>query len=157
MPISYTIGDATEPQGPGPHAIVHINNNLGTWGGGFVLAVSDKWPVARRVYIDEKDYLLGDIQIVPVEDDILVINMIAQDDFPTNEFPVAVDYEALADCFWEISKRLPREYTIHAPRIGTGIAGGDWGEIESVIHRELSDYNVIIYDLPDSKFLTGLE
>jgi O-acetyl-ADP-ribose deacetylase (regulator of RNase III) len=157
MPISYVIGDATEPIGQGPHAIMHINNNVGTWGGGFVLAVSDKWPIARKVYLDDKSLMLGDIQIIPVEENISVINMVAQDDFPTNEFPVAVDYEALADCFWEITRRVPTKVTLHAPRIGTGIAGGDWNEIELRIHQELGDYNVIIYDLPGSKFLTDVE
>ena len=157
MPISYTVGDATEPQGPGPHAIIHINNNVGTWGGGFVLSVSDKWPVARRVYVGDETLVLGDIQIVPVEEGVSVVNMVAQDEFPTQERPVAVDYEALADCLWLANHHLPPETVIHAPRIGTGIAGGDWGTIERLLNAEMPDRQIIIYDLPGSKFLTGLE
>jgi len=38
--INYIIGDATEPITKGPNVIMHINNKVGAWGGGFVLAVS---------------------------------------------------------------------------------------------------------------------
>mgnify|MGYP006269160713 CR=1 FL=1 len=157
MPISYVVGDATEPVGAGPHAIIHINNNLGTWGGGFVLAVSDKWPEAREAYIHDHSLELGDIQIVPTSDSTLIVNMVAQDRFPIEEKPDAVDYDALADCLWQIAHRIDPEYTIHAPRIGTGIAGGDWNKIEAILNEELKAFDVFIYDLPDSKFLKGLE
>ena len=38
MSIVYTIGDATLPAGPGPKIIVHICNDQGKWGKGFVSA-----------------------------------------------------------------------------------------------------------------------
>ena len=39
---------------------------------------------------------------------------------------------------------------IHMPRIGCGLAGGDWSEIEPIIHDELSkhDVAVTVYDFP---------
>ena len=44
MPINYVKGDATSPQGTSPRVLVHVCNDLGAWGKGFVVAVSKKWP-----------------------------------------------------------------------------------------------------------------
>jgi hypothetical protein len=39
-PIAYHVGDATMPVGDGPKILVHICNNIGAWGRGFVVALS---------------------------------------------------------------------------------------------------------------------
>jgi hypothetical protein len=36
--------------------------------------------------------------------------------------------------------------TIHAPRFGSGLAGGDWNVIEQIINDEIT-VDVTIYDL----------
>ena len=41
--INYIKGDATNPQISGNKIIVHICNDIGGWGKGFVLAISNKW------------------------------------------------------------------------------------------------------------------
>jgi hypothetical protein len=43
LPISYLKGDATNPLGQGTKAIAHICNSTGSWGKGFVLALSKRW------------------------------------------------------------------------------------------------------------------
>ena len=160
MPINYLLGDATEPQGEGPHAIIHVNNNIGAWGGGFVLAVSEKWIEPENAYrkaIKDKTLRLGDIQIIPVGENIVVVNMVAQDGFPNEESERAVDYDALGDCLYQVTKRLPPEYSINLPRIGTGIGGGDWNVIEEILEYELLNYTINVYDLPGSKFAPVVE
>lgn len=160
MPINYLLGDATEPQSDHPFAIIHINNNLGAWGGGFVLAVSEKWiepEVEYRRAIQKQEIELGDIQIVPIEDFAVVVNMVAQDGFPTDKRPCAIDYEALAECLRKIAKRLPPQYSINLPRIGTGIGGGDWNVIEEILNNELADYEINVYDMPGTKFAPIVE
>lgn len=42
--ITYLRGDATAPHGKGVKLIVHVCNDLGGWGKGFVLALSRRWP-----------------------------------------------------------------------------------------------------------------
>ena len=42
--INYVIGDATQPIGDGAKIIVHVCNDIGGWGRGFVLALTKKWP-----------------------------------------------------------------------------------------------------------------
>ena len=44
MNINDVIGDATQPVGAGPKIIVHVCNDIGGWGRGFVVAISNHWP-----------------------------------------------------------------------------------------------------------------
>jgi hypothetical protein len=80
--INYVIGDATAPQGDGLKIIVHVCNDIGAWGAGFVLALTNKWSEPERMYrnwsFSDKGYHLGAIQYVSVESDIIVCNLIGQ-------------------------------------------------------------------------------
>jgi len=49
-PITYIKGDATNPQAKGTKIIIHICNNLGGWGKGFVLAISKRWKAPEEAY-----------------------------------------------------------------------------------------------------------
>ena len=48
--ITYIKGDATCPQAKGTKLIVHICNDLGGWGKGFVVAISKRWPKPEEAY-----------------------------------------------------------------------------------------------------------
>ena len=153
--IQYVTGDATEPIGDGPKIIAHICNDKGAWGAGFVLALSKKWDRPETGYREEfksgRDFFLGNVFTVRVDDDLYVANMIAQHGFPSRERPVAVDYEALEFCllFLGGTARVLKA-TIHMPRIGAGIGGGDWNVIEAIIEETLAEIDVTVYDLPQS-------
>jgi O-acetyl-ADP-ribose deacetylase (regulator of RNase III) len=152
--IRYKIGDATRPVTPGPKIICHICNDIGAWGAGFVLAVSKRWSAPEDSYRDcPEEWQLGKTQIVPVEDDILVANMIAQhgvvrmrmgfDD--ADEPPIR--YDALRDCLRNVNEVATRSgATLHMPRIGCGLAGGEWSEVEKII-QEVCSVDVYVYDL----------
>lgn len=63
-----------------------------------------------------------------------------------------VCYNAIEKGFMAISdygERVNKPMTIHMPRIGCGLAGGDWAEIERLIERLLcdNDIHVRVYDL----------
>lgn len=148
--ITYTAGDATLAP---PHSIIaHICNNRGGWGKGFSGALSKRWrqPEARyREYVSDQ-YLdvLGSVQFVWVQKGIYVANMIAQDGYSKPGRP-AISYNALELCLGELCK-FARGYSVQMPRIGTGLAGGDWAVIEPMIVRELCErgVGVTVYDLP---------
>lgn len=134
--------------------IIHINNDVGAWGAGFVLALSKRWTQPEKSYRIWKQkypclFQLGQVQFVPVEPDIIVANMIAQHQFPTREKPQAVDYQALETCLKKVSNFEAKKFSIHAPRIGAGLGGGDWKTIESLLIKNLviKDIPVTIYDL----------
>jgi len=108
---------------------------------------------------------LGEIQVVPVKDEygtILVVNMIAQHNFKCAENSVALRYQALADCLRKLDEwiksyklvksimirpKLVEEVSIHMPRIGCGLAGGQWEKVQLLIDAMLFNYDVFVYDL----------
>ena len=154
MPLHYTQGDATSPQSSGNKLIIHICNDKGAWGKGFVMALSKKWSGPeeeyRGWYTSKENFGLGEVQIVQVEPEVWVGNMVAQKGFqfqPDGTPPL--QYEALTRCLQQVANiALGNQCSIHLPRIGTGIAGGRWKKIEPLLIRELSDkgLEVIVYD-----------
>lgn len=76
--INYVIGDATAPEGDGPKIIVHVCNDIGAWGAGFVMALSRKWEAPEREYRALSKYRLGKVHLVAVEKNLHVANMIGR-------------------------------------------------------------------------------
>ncbi len=61
-----------------------------------------------------------------------------------------VRYEAIRQGLARVRQQaLMLKASVHMPRIGAGLAGGDWREIEQIILDELAahDLAVTIYDL----------
>ena len=155
--IQHLQGDATQPVGSGPKIIAHICNDVGGWGRGFVVALSQRWPQPEAAYRDwyrgrddGNDFELGAVQIVAVEEDLFVANIIGQHDIrPTADGP-PVRYWAIEAGLSELAdEALALGASIHMPRIGCGLAGGEWGSIESIITRTLleSGIETTVYDL----------
>jgi O-acetyl-ADP-ribose deacetylase (regulator of RNase III) len=153
MPLSYVVGDATSPDGRGPHAIVHVCNDQGGWGKGFVLAISRRWPEpeeAFRAWARRGDrFELGMVQLVRVGEGLVVANMVAQRGYATAARPVALDYDALATCLGKLADRLVTGTTVSMPRIGCGLAGGRWELVEPLVEGRLCarGFDVRVYDL----------
>lgn len=158
MDIAYKTGDATRPE-ESPALIVHVCNNVGAWGAGFVLALSklDKNP--ERAYrswalngIDESGYRfeLGSTQFCSFgKTGDVVANMIAQDNLSRRIGP-PIDYDALDDCLSDVAAYASRHnLPVVGPKFGAGIAGGDWTIIEGFIWKHLiaKDIPVTIYTL----------
>lgn len=154
--IQYLVGDATNPKAQGYRLIVHICNDLGSWGQGFVLALSRKWDAPEAAYLNwhrsQKDFQLGEIQEIPVEENLSVIHMIAQKGVTLDALGnPPIRYQALEACLTKVAEiAMERQASIHMPRIGCGLAGGHWEEIEPILARTLliKDIPVFVYDLP---------
>lgn len=153
--IQYVTGDATKPIGDGPKIIAHICNDLGKWGKGFVLALSKRWTKPEREYRAliareqvAKRRVLGTVQFVSAERDIVIANMIAQRGVAHDARRV-VDYVALSECLHLVSGyAIEIGASVHMPRIGTGLGGGDWAHVEEIIVEKLGDVSAFVYDLP---------
>ena len=150
MKIKYIIGDATYPVGDGKKIICHICNDLGAWGAGFVLALSKRWDEPEESYreMPREEMKLGSVMVVPVEDDILVANMIAQHGigFDKEGMP-PIRYSAVRAALTAVNKlAVEINATLHMPRIGTGLAGGSWKDIEQIIN-DVVTVGVYVYDL----------
>ncbi|ALC19339.1 macro domain-containing protein [Streptomyces pristinaespiralis] len=156
--IGYVRGDATAPQGKGVKLIVHVCNDLGGWGKGFVLALSRRWPgpeAAYRRWHRERagnDFGLGAAQFVQVEPYVWVGNMVGQRGMRTGSQGVPVRYEAIDKALARVAdKALALGASVHMPRIGCGLAGGKWSRVEPLIADRLTDrgIEVTVYDHGD--------
>jgi O-acetyl-ADP-ribose deacetylase (regulator of RNase III) len=161
MKLHYVIGDALEPIQK-PAFITHCNNDEGGWGRGFVVAISKKWSEPEMIYrnwyktsktLDPtvSTFKLGNIQLVPVEDDIHVINMIAQHSTVWIDGVPPIRYDALEmglKRVQEIAAKL--KGTVHMPRIGADLAGGDWNIIEKIILKTMR-VDTYVYTLESQK------
>lgn len=159
--IRYVLGNALEPIPVDPMArivIPHICNNVGAFGAGFALAVANKYPKAKVDYhwmgaLYSRDQFLGKVGFVGLGNGITIANMVAQDGLPTATRRTCIDYAALLDCLYQVAGYCDDYFgtcEVHAPRFGTGFAGGKWDRIESIIKQTLIPLRipVIIYDLP---------
>jgi O-acetyl-ADP-ribose deacetylase (regulator of RNase III) len=149
--IKYVVGNAVYPEGDGPKFIIHICNDDHRWGRGFVAALSERWGEPERSY-RRHSCELGRCELVPVESDIAVINMVAQHGtIPINNIP-PIRYEVLEDCLEFVRRAaMARGASVHAPRIGAGLAGGKWDLVEELLLAKLVEegVSVTIYDLLD--------
>lgn len=152
--IIYTKGDATNPISDGNKLIVHICNDIGKWGKGFVMAISKRWPNPEKSYKQwyksQKDFELGNIQAVQVENDTWVINMIGQHKINKDENGNApIRYNAVAAALDKVKEfAMKHNASVHMPRIGCGLAGGKWENIEPLIINTFVQNNiqVNVYD-----------
>lgn len=154
MQINYTKGDATSPIGDGNKMIIHICNDVGGWGKGFVTAISKRWksPEAayRKWFKSGEGFELGEVQFVKVEDNLWVGNLIGQRDIITKtkgEPPIRYDavQRGLNKVFQFVKEN---NCSVHMPRIGCGLAGGKWENIEPLIYEELVSKGIetTVYD-----------
>ncbi|QNN99236.1 hypothetical protein SEA_FAUST_157 [Streptomyces phage Faust] len=157
--VTYVKGDATNPQGDGKKIIIHIVNDMGRWGKGFVLALDKISDRPRRRYM--QDYSnritpflhLGTINFVWLEDnDIIVGNLVGQHGTVGKNNPHPVSYDAIEHGLNEVVNFIDGvepTASVHMPRIGCGLAQGNWDVVESIINRTLTlrGIDVTVYDL----------
>jgi hypothetical protein len=167
--IIYQKGDVLESEvQPGAIKVIpHIVNDIGGWGSGFVVAVSNKWSqpeAAYRAWFKAGEckqlgstvpFVLGNTQFVRVADgNTVVANMIGQHETIRSGY-VPIRYVALMQsmmvvqsfCSNLIKRGFPVE--IHAPKFGAGLAGGNWDFIEKLIEEiwVASSIKVVIFTL----------
>jgi O-acetyl-ADP-ribose deacetylase (regulator of RNase III) len=175
VPITYLIGDATQPQGEGGKIIAHVCNTAGGWGRGFVVAISKRWREPEAAYrawargvsskgvIGSGAFVLGSVQFVTVAPKLAVANMIAQKGYgPQGNDPhrtsnetgqPLVQYEGLGVCLMTVKHIADKlGASVHMPRIGCSLGGGSWSKVGPIIERVFNDRDVFVYDLPGSHF-----
>ena len=155
--LNYVVGDATAPQGDGRKMICHVCNDIGAWGAGFVVPLGARFPKAKEEYKKlkadpGKRIPLGTVQFVDVTADIVIANMVAQRGI-IGQAPGTrpLSYDALLECLEKAGEYAQKnDLSIHAPRFGAGLAGGDWDIIALLVEKTLVGKFgrvVTIYDL----------
>lgn len=161
--IHYRVGDAAKPisllSEDERKVIMHVVNNIGVFGAGFALNLGNQYPQTKNDYLQYGDYFNYDLgsNIYSFCGGICVAHLIAQDGVINYNNPHPLKYYALADCFRTLyldlndsNQASATNITLHAPRLGCGLAGGKWEKVAEIIQETLVDegIDVVIYDLP---------
>lgn len=104
--------------------------------------------------IDWQTFVLGENAIWSLEDgknnrnepELTVVNSYTQNRYGKNHSDGVsrpLDYEALTLCMRKINNEFKGKH-IGLPKIGAGLAGGDWDRIKSIIQTELKDCEVTV-------------
>jgi len=166
MTITYQKGDLFDHVQHGDR-IIHVCNNIGGWGSGFVVPLGKKYPIAEQAYrkwfigenfltcphisISNDKPTLGNIQCIRFHErgELYIVNMIAQNGVVNDNNRRPLNYEALYECLRKISLFIPIDKThrIIGPKLGAGLAGGDWNIIEAMINSVFRGNQVTIFEL----------
>jgi O-acetyl-ADP-ribose deacetylase (regulator of RNase III) len=151
-------GDCTEPLmvNNANNIICHITNNIFAWGSGVVMAISNKWPKPEEVYRQQKELVLGKLQLVEVEKDLYVANLTAQSGIGFYHGLAPIRYGSFEECLL----RLKHEYmpklrykntVLHLPELGCGRGGGSIDKVKEILNRVFPDLTMYMY-LYDGEF-----
>ncbi|MFN6085789.1 MAG: macro domain-containing protein [Fluviicola sp.] len=148
--ITYTKGDATAPTSTGNKIIVHVCNDIGGWGKGFVMAISKRWKEHEKAYRNwfqsKENFELGQVQFVQVEEDLWIANVIGQHKINKDDSGLPpIRYDAIEKGLELVGLfAYENNASIHMPRIGCGLAGGTWDKIEPIISSTLLSKEILV-------------
>lgn len=144
--ISYVKGDLFDGN---VQLIAHGCNCKGGFGSGVAAIMAMKHPKARMGYMDKHNgegWKLGDVQFVSSNSQIIA-NCATQDHF----FPrdrVHADYNAIKVCMQKVKEYAKlRNLSVGLPKIGAGLAGGNWAVIEQILNDVFQDYDCTVFYL----------
>jgi hypothetical protein len=145
--------------------IPHVCNNIDLFDAGFAGQIAHLYPEIKANYhMLGKSFLknnLGHSQIIKVYEQpkykhkLYFVNMIAQNGIKNLNNPRPLNYAALVRSMIQLSQYIHsntgflkknENIEIHAPKFGSGLAGGNWSFISDVIEDIWGKYNVFIYN-----------
>lgn len=145
--IKYLRGDLLDSKSD---IIAHGCNCSNGFGSGVAKAVSIKYPKVKQAFHDkyeEDGWKLGDVQFVFTHDGKVVANCATQQAYLPRGINHA-DYDAIRKCMILVKDfAKASNKTIGIPKLGAGLAGGDWAIIEEILKDVFSDYDITIYVL----------
>jgi len=149
MKIIYKKGNLLDCEEP---YIMHGCNAQGVMQSGVAKAIRDRWSEAYqryyKVYNDQGGRLyLGQI-IIAHGSDKMIINAITQRMYGRDRTRRYISYAALRLCCETVNKQCaPFTAAIALPRIGCGLANGEWSVVEKIIEEEFTHIQPVVYDL----------
>jgi len=152
--LHHVRGDATKVQhGKGNKIIAHVVNDKGRWGKGFVMAITDEWgKVPGQLYRKwhkagaKADFRLGRVQLLQLPGTLCLANIVGQSGIKTGSQGPPVRYEAISEGLDAVSCHAAKTgASIHMPRIGSGLAGGDWAKVQAIVQSMVEKYGVDVY------------
>jgi O-acetyl-ADP-ribose deacetylase (regulator of RNase III) len=132
------------------HVIIHGCNCYNTMGAGLAKQIKQQFPNA---YLADQQSISGDRSKLGSftwsekkhgDNEFIIVNAYTQYDYKDK---VNIDYIALSMAFQKINDVFYVPQTKFAyPKIGAGLAGGDWGVISKIIdyHFQNRDHTLVI-------------
>ena len=145
--IHFVTGDVTNPTIKGGKFICNMCNNMGVWNSNFHIALSKRWKQPEIAYRNMRERIFGHVDFVRVTPEIIVANMIVQHDIkPDEQGNPPIRYAAVRIALDKVNwMAYLFKSTVHIPKIGYSLAGGQWSEIEKIL-KEIMDVDVYVYD-----------
>ena len=131
--------------------IIHGCNCFCTMGAGIAASIQFEFPEALSADADTKKgdkNKLGSYSCVTVNRNghqVTIINGYTQYNYSGKG--VLVDYKAVSTLFAKLKKKYSGK-RFGYPKIGAGLAGGDWNIISAIIEQELKDedHTLVLFD-----------
>lgn len=144
--IIYKRGDVLQSDIPN-HLVVHQVNLVGSFGAGIAKQIKTIYPNVFKAYSEKYnrgDFQLGDIQIIQFTNVINpsclgIVNLAGQARVGQG---LQTSYRALQIGIKTLLNWCKEEgvFNIGSPKIGSGLGGGDWNRIETILKNELKDH-----------------
>lgn len=127
--------------------VVHGCNCFCTMGAGVAKQIKLNFP---RAYEADKLTTKGDkgklgTYTKAIYPEVTIINAYTQYAFSSSK--ATVDYQAIQNVFTQLNKDFPNS-TVGIPKIGAGLARGDWNIIEKIINDSTPDLEITLILLP---------
>ena len=126
-------------------AIIHGCNCFNTMGAGLAKSIKLKFPNA---YYEDLKTKKGDIKKLGTYTSVItkygiIINAYTQYSYSYKK--TTCDYEAIRNVFISLNKDFKGKF-IGIPKIGSGLAGGDWLKIYNIINEVTPDLNIEVVE-----------
>jgi O-acetyl-ADP-ribose deacetylase (regulator of RNase III) len=130
--------------------IAHGVNCSGGFGSGIAKAIATKYPSVRESYLyrfNTRGWKLGEVQILGVGDGSgrYIANCATQQRYGKPEDGPFVSYPAVRQVIRDLVQSNPSGFAM--PKIGAGLAGGNWDIIAKIIEEESGTVEVRVYVL----------
>jgi len=121
--------------------IGHGVNCKGVFGSGVAKSIADVYPEVRKKYLlryNRGGWKLGEVQIVEIPaSNMWFVNMATQESYGREPNKVYVDYPSVGICLNKLLSFAEGNGLdcVAIPKIGCGLAGGDWKIVEKIIQE----------------------
>ncbi len=134
----------------GADIIAHGVNCKGGFGSGVAGIIAKRYPEVRNAYMMKfklPGWQLGDVQFVMKNDGKLIANCATQRAYLPRG-PRHADYNAIRECMMKVRDfAKEKNLTIAIPKIGCGLAGGEWKVVKKILAEVFDTTDITVYSL----------
>lgn len=142
MNIEYTYGNILTTDAK---YIAHCVNAQHAMNSGVAKAIREQYPKAYDDYMSSQ-LVLGKV-ILSKNEPHNILHIVGQKYYGREQGRVYVDYVALRRGIHTINKHITEPVAF--PKIGCGLAGGDWNIVSQIIEEESTNFQPLVYSLND--------